>query len=120
MRDSLGVAIHFDQEPELVKETSKKKKEKTAQVSRVKVRIRGSTTKFYLTPRRQITGRKESVEEAKKRILNQVEQFVSELGSIVGSGYKTLGVSRPTKLPKSSRFPVSIIHRSSARTANTS
>ena len=46
MRDSLGVVIHFDQEPESVKESSKKKKEKTPQISRVKVSIRGSIVKF--------------------------------------------------------------------------
>jgi len=37
IRDSLGVTVHFDQEPESNKESSKKKKEKTPQKSRVKV-----------------------------------------------------------------------------------
>ena len=41
IRDSLGVTIHFDQEPESVKESSKKKKEKGPQKSRVKVGTRG-------------------------------------------------------------------------------
>jgi len=37
IRDSLGVAIHFDQEPESVKESSRKKKERFPYKSRVKV-----------------------------------------------------------------------------------
>ena len=37
IRDSLGVAIHFDQEPESAKESSRKKKEKVPHKSRVKV-----------------------------------------------------------------------------------
>ena len=37
IRDSLGVTIHFDQEPESAKEPSKRKKEKTLHKSRVKV-----------------------------------------------------------------------------------
>ena len=43
IRDSLGVAIYFDQEPDphSFKEASKKKKEKAAQKSRVKVGTRG-------------------------------------------------------------------------------
>lgn len=55
-------------------------------MSRVKVRTRGYTAKCYLTIWQQITGRKENVEEAKQRILNQVEQYVSVLDPIVGSG----------------------------------
>lgn len=41
IRDSLGVAIYFDQETESFKESSKKKKEKASQKSRVKVGARG-------------------------------------------------------------------------------
>lgn len=40
IRDSLGVAIYFGQEPESAKEFSKKKKERTLQKTRVKVGIR--------------------------------------------------------------------------------
>ena len=40
IRDSLGVAIHFDQEPESAKDSSRKKKERFAHKSRVKVGTR--------------------------------------------------------------------------------
>lgn len=40
IRDSLGVVIHFDQESEWTRETSKKKREKVPQKSRVKVGAR--------------------------------------------------------------------------------
>lgn len=39
IRDALGVAIYFDQEAESFKESSKKKKEKAPQKSRVKVGV---------------------------------------------------------------------------------
>ncbi|KAF9653203.1 SCP160 protein [Thelephora ganbajun] len=64
IRDSLGVVIHFDQEPESAKESSKKKKEKAPQKSR-------------------IIGRQENVGEAKKRILNQVERYADETSEIL-------------------------------------
>jgi len=82
IRDSLGVAINFDQEPESAKESSRKKKERAPQKSRVKVGASGFIHGLcWLTLQRQITGRKENVEEAKKRILNQVERYVSTLYS---------------------------------------
>ena len=37
IRDSLGVSIHVEQEPESAKESSKKKKEKTPQMAGIKV-----------------------------------------------------------------------------------
>lgn len=68
LRDSLGVSIYFETEAETVKEPSKKKKEKEkpSQTSRVK-----------------ITGRKENAEEAKKRILAQVEQYADETSEVL-------------------------------------
>lgn len=60
LRDSLGVKVDFSDEDEKEKEAGKKKKA-THQKSRVK-----------------ITGRKENAEEAKKRILSQVERLADE------------------------------------------
>jgi len=78
IRDSLGVVIHFDQESEWTRESSKKKREKIPQKSRVKVGARSPIRRVcWLTLLQQITGRKENVEEAKKRILSQVDRYVS-------------------------------------------
>jgi len=69
IRDSLGVTISFDDEAEdsSFKDAGKRKKEKTvSQKSHVK-----------------ITGRKENVEEAKRRILNQVDRLADETSEVL-------------------------------------
>lgn len=48
IRESLGVTVHFDQEPEPVKESSKKKKEKNPHKTRVKVRTRDFTARRFI------------------------------------------------------------------------
>lgn len=66
IRDSLGVSVFFDHETdEPQKETSKKKKA-ASQKSHVK-----------------ITGRKENVEEAKRRILSQVDRLADETSEVL-------------------------------------
>ncbi|KAF5351639.1 hypothetical protein D9756_007548 [Leucocoprinus leucothites] len=64
LRDQLGVRVDVNDEEE--KEPSGKKKKVAAQKSRVK-----------------ITGRKENVEEAKKRILAQVERLADETSEVL-------------------------------------
>lgn len=61
LRDQLGVKVDVNDEE---KESSGKKKKAATQKSKIK-----------------ITGRKENVEEAKKRILAQVERLVSPVSS---------------------------------------
>lgn len=56
----------------------------------------------------QITGRKENVEEAKRRILTQIERLV---GIAEFSVSLLILSARLTKLRKCSRFPVNTILR---------
>ncbi|KXN91057.1 Vigilin 1, partial [Leucoagaricus sp. SymC.cos] len=64
LRDQLGVRVDVNDEED--KESSGKKKKSTVQKSKVK-----------------ITGRKENVEEAKKRILAQVERLADETSEVL-------------------------------------
>lgn len=67
LRDALGVKVDFsDEADEKEKEAGKKKKTAVHQKSKVK-----------------ITGRKENVEEAKKRILSQVERIADETSEVL-------------------------------------
>lgn len=78
LRDSLGVKVDFSDEDEKEKEAGKKKKA-THQKSRVKVVAPRAIFSLPISHCicKQITGRKENAEEAKKRILSQVERLVS-------------------------------------------
>ena len=77
LREQLGVKVDvFDDMDEKEKEGGKKKKT-THQKSRIK-----------------ITGRKENVEEAKKRVLAQVERLVSLLVLLISLMVLTLIVGR--------------------------
>ncbi|EIN11853.1 hypothetical protein PUNSTDRAFT_99129 [Punctularia strigosozonata HHB-11173 SS5] len=66
IRDQLGVKVDFSDEPEDKEKEGGKKKKGAHQKSHVK-----------------ITGRKENVEEAKKRILTQVERLADETSEIL-------------------------------------
>jgi len=68
LRDSLGVKIDFNDEPEEKEKESGKKKKAPVAAPKSKVRI---------------TGRKENVEEAKRRILAQVERLADETSEIL-------------------------------------
>ncbi|TDL26238.1 hypothetical protein BD410DRAFT_813193 [Rickenella mellea] len=66
LRDTLGVKIDFTDEADEREKDSGKKKKAVTQKSKVK-----------------ITGRKENVEEAKKRILTQVERLADETSEVL-------------------------------------
>lgn len=66
LRDSLGVAIFFDQDADDAQREAIKKKKAAHQKSHVK-----------------ITGRKENVEEAKRRILSQVDRLADETSEVL-------------------------------------
>lgn len=83
LRDQLGVKLDFNDEVD-EKESQGKKKKVTVQKSKVKVS--NQHTYSYVIGCKchvKITGRKENVEEAKRRILGQVEKLADETSEIL-------------------------------------
>lgn len=78
LRDSLGVRVDFSDEVEDREKEGSKKKKTPVQKAKVKVILScPSFMRIQLTFVDKITGRKENVEEAKKRILTQADRLVS-------------------------------------------
>ena len=79
IRDSLGVKVDFfdDHEDNKDKEVVKKKKAPTGQKAKVKVWLFVALREIDAEFISQITGRKENVEDAKRRIISQAERYVS-------------------------------------------
>lgn len=78
LREALGVKIDFSDEVEDKEKENGKKKKAPAQKAHVTVSsMKSDRVHTYELTSSQIVGRKENVEEAKKRILAQVERLVS-------------------------------------------
>jgi hypothetical protein len=78
LRDQLGVKVDLSDDIEEKEKEGGKKRKAVHQKSKVTVSgILDSECSYLHNHWDQITGRKENVEEAKKRILNQLERLAS-------------------------------------------
>lgn len=79
LRDTLGVRVDFSDEAEEKEKDSSKKKKTSNQKSKVKVKASNMFTYSMNSDDiiHKIVGRKENVEEAKRRIIAQAERLVS-------------------------------------------